>query len=330
MGTETSEWYNTQILVGMTDERGLAWHFKKEKQGAEPNHYPQGIPVADVQRRLFSWEAVKKPLYFEAASGGIMQAENRVAVVRSDNSHLLGVFSESYSTHQYGEWLVKYLENMVDDDIVIGSAGLLKRGEIACVSLEMPESIEITEGFKIRPHILATTSHNGSIATTYKKVTTFVVCDNTYAVALGENGESYSIRHSKYSSMRIQDARDALGIVHKMTDEMSRHIEKLLSISVSEDKFERILNSVVPVPQTQAKMAVSRADNKREVLRSMWQTDQLVAPWRGTGLGVVQAFNTYNHHNAGTDTNRIERNMMSALNGAGEKADTHILQLLGV
>lgn len=330
MGTETSEWYNTQILVGMTDERGHAWHFKKDSQGLEPNHYPQGIPVADVHRRLFNWQAVKKPIYFESATGGIEQAHNRVAVIRSDNSQLLGVFSPSYSTHQFDDWLIKNLENMVDDDIVVGSAGLLKGGEVAWVSLEMPQSIEIAEGFKIRPHLLATTSHNGSIATTYKKVTTFVVCDNTYAVALGENGESYSIRHSKYSTMRIQDAREALGIVHKMTDEMSRHINKLLSIQVSDDKFERILKTVVPEPLVPAKMAVTRADNKREVLRSMWAGDARVAPWRGSGLGVVQAFNTYNHHKAGTDKNRIERNMMNTLNGAGTKSDNQILQLLGM
>jgi phage/plasmid-like protein (TIGR03299 family) len=328
MGIETNEWYNTQILIGMTDQRGKAWHWREDSQGAEPNHYPQAIPVADVHRRLFSWKAIKRPMYFESADGGIIPAENTVAVIRDDNSHLMGIFSESYGTHQYGDWLVKNLENMIDDNIIIGSAGLLKQGAVAWVSLEMPESVEVIEGFKIRPHLLATTSHNGSIATTYKKVTTFVVCDNTYSIALRENGESYSVRHSKYSNMRIQDARDALGIVHRMTEEMSRHIEMLSSVKISDMAFERILDKMVPKPLTTAKMAITRADNKRNDLLSMWKSDERVAPWRGTGLGAIQAFNTYNHHKAGTDKNRIERNMMGSLNGVLEKTDKQVLSLV--
>lgn len=328
MGTETAEWYNTQILIGMTEQRGKAWHWREDKQSAEPNHYPHAIPVADVHRRLFSWKAIKRPMYFESADGGIVPADNTVAVIRDDNSHLMGIFSESYATHQYSDWLVTNLENMLDDNIVIGSAGLLKGGAVAWVSLEMPESVEVVEGFKIRPHLLGTTSHNGSIATTYKKVTTFVVCDNTYSMALKENGESYSVRHSKYSNMRIQDARDALGIVHRMTEEMTRHIQMLTSVKITDNAFDRILDKMVPQPLTTAKMAVSRADNKREALRSMWQTDERVAPWRGTGLGVIQAFNTYNHHKAGTDKNRIERNMMSSLNGLLEKTDKQVLSLV--
>lgn len=328
MGIETSEWYNTQILIGMTDQRGKAWHWRADSQSDEPNHYPQAIPVADVHRRLFSWKAIKRPMYFESADGGITPAENTVAVIRDDNSHLMGIFSESYATHQYGDWLVTNLENMIDDNIIIGSAGLLKHGAVAWVSLEMPESVEVVEGFKIRPHLLATTSHNGSIATTYKKVTTFVVCDNTYSIALRENGESYSVRHSKYSNMRIQDARDALGIVHRMTEEMSRHIEMLSSVKISDMAFERILDKMVPKPLTTAKMAITRADNKRNDLLSMWKSDERVAPWRGTGLGAIQAFNTYNHHKAGTDKNRIERNMMGSLNGVLEKTDKQVLSLV--
>ena len=178
MGRESSEWYNTQILVGFTDQRGKAWHYREDKQGAEPNHYPQAIPVDDVRRRLFSWQAEKKAVYINT-NIGFAQIPNRSAVVRNDNNTVFGVFSDSYQVHQYDEWLLKNLANIIDDDIAIGSAGLLKQGGVAWVSLEMPENITALEGFDIRPHLLANTSHNGSMASTYKQVTTFVVCDNT-------------------------------------------------------------------------------------------------------------------------------------------------------
>lgn len=330
MGTETMEWYNTQILVGMTAQRGKAWHWKADEQGAEPNHYPNAIPVADVHRRLFSWEALAQPIFYTGADGQLIEAEDRCGIVRSDTNTLFGVFSKSYSPHQYGQWLVQNLETMIDDDIAIGSAGLLKEGAVAWVSLEMPESIEVLEGFKIRPHLLATTSHNGSIATTYKKVTTFVVCDNTYSIAMGEDGEHFRLRHSKYSQMRIQSARDALGIVHKMTSEMKRHIRMLSMIKVDQNQFNRILDVMAPIPKTTNKMSLTRAENKRNSLLTLYRSDERVAAWKGTGLAVLQAFNTYYQHESGTDKNRLERNMMGTLMGTAQAQDKKVLALLGV
>jgi len=333
VGTETAEWYNTQILVGFTEKRGHAWHYKANLQGAEPNHYPKAIPVGDVHRRLFQWKAEKQPIFLLENSKIEMIPKiipNRAAITRSDTGEVFGIFSDGYSVHQYDEWLVKNLANIIDDDIAIGSAGLLKSGGVAWVSLEMPENIEAVKGFKIRPHLLATTSHNGTISTTYKQVTTFVVCDNTYEQAMGEQNPEFRIRHSKFSAMRIQSARDALKIVHGMTDDMVRHIKSLAETQVSEKHFEMVLNAMVPKPNGDSKMATSRADNKRETLVGLYRTDARVAEWRGNALGVLQAFNTYNHHFAGTDKNRIERNMTNALMGSTKIADRKVLQLLGV
>ena len=58
MSQETSEWLNQNVLVGFTSKRGNAWHYKESDQGDEPNHYEMNIPVEDVERRLFYWDAV--------------------------------------------------------------------------------------------------------------------------------------------------------------------------------------------------------------------------------------------------------------------------------
>ena len=331
MGTETTEWYNTQILVGFTDQRGTAWHYKASAQGAEPNHYKQAIPVEDVQRRLFAWNAIKEPVYTKRPNNNydFDIVPNRQAILRDDTRHTFGVFTDSYQPHQYGEWLVKNLSNIIDDDLSIGSAGLLKGGGVAWVSLEMPESIKILQGFDVRPHLLATTSHNGVVATTYKKVATFVVCDNTYSEAMGENTNTFKARHSRYSGFRIQTARDALGIVHQMTDDIVGHILRLSEIKVDQRRFDMILAALIPIGQDSAKITVTRAEEKRALIRHLYNEDARVASWKGSALAVVQAFNTYNHHNAGTDKNRIERNVMGLISGAASQADRKVLQIVG-
>ena len=53
MSSETNEWLNQRTLIGNVDQRGKAWHYRADQQGAEPNHYPGFIPLADIKRRLF-------------------------------------------------------------------------------------------------------------------------------------------------------------------------------------------------------------------------------------------------------------------------------------
>lgn len=73
MSRETSEWLNRNVLVGFTDKRGNAWHYKADDQGDEPNHYPGPVPVADVGR--------VGPRWLPRARGG-------VRTMNADTPHL--------------------------------------------------------------------------------------------------------------------------------------------------------------------------------------------------------------------------------------------------
>lgn len=348
MSEETMEWLNSNILVGFTDERGHAWHYRQDLQGSELNHYNGAVPTEDILRRLFSWKAISAPVFiripatFDDMTGvddngspiKFIQAENRQAILRDDTNALFEIFKDGYRSHQYGEWLVQNLANIVDDGINFGSAGLLKNGAVAFVSLEMPESVEVIEGFSVRPHLLATTSHNGQLTTTYKSVSTFVVCDNTHAMAMSEDTTKFKTRHSKNSPLRIQTAREALGIVHKMTDDIVAKVHALSSHKVTDAEWEKVLVALVPIPTMKDsqsnKAAVTRAENRRDSIVDLYNYDTRVAPWKGSALGVLQAFNTYSHHIVGANGNRAERNMMNALMGKTEAADRKVLDLLGV
>ena len=65
MSRETLQHLNTNTLIGNTDARGHAWHYRAEEQGDETNHYPGPIPVEDVQRRLFCWQAQSRRVAVE-------------------------------------------------------------------------------------------------------------------------------------------------------------------------------------------------------------------------------------------------------------------------
>jgi phage/plasmid-like protein (TIGR03299 family) len=366
MSRETLQWLNTQTLIGYTARRGTAWHYRAGEQGGEPNHYEGPVPVADVRRRLFSWTAVEGEITATALTPhGVVQGSDpdRKAVMRSDTGAILGVFRRGYRPHQYEQWLVQAVETILDADLCIGSAGLLRGGAQAWVQVELADTLHGAQGVAFRPFLTAATSLDGSLASTYLTGVQVVVCDNTLSAALGESGaQRIRVKHSSRSLGRITDVRQALGIVHRTADAFTTQLERLLAESVSDDRFRRFVDawtsptapdaphSSVPVASTASTASPGResgrdlaragagrvsgrsvtlARAKADDLWRLWRHDERVAPWAGTAYGVLAAVNTYTHHHATVrGATRAERNAGRVITGGHDTLDRHTLDVL--
>jgi phage/plasmid-like protein (TIGR03299 family) len=344
MSQETLNWLNENVLVGMTTQRGNAWHYRADLQTGEGNHYPGPIPVEDVQRRLFGWSAQPRRVAVEvpaniddcthiADDGTPMKwviQDDRQAIAASDNHHVFNLFKSGYQPHNFNEWLLDTVAQILDDDLVISSAGLLRGRAVAWVEVSVPETIIGAAGVAFRPNLVACTSHDGTLATTFKRTITATVCDNTLSAALGEAGQQFKARHSKYSGLKLGKARDALNIVHNTADAFNAEVERLTSWKISDVQMKTVIDTLVPIDPNGSKAGQTQALNKQCQLWNLLLNDQRVAPWRGTAFGVVQAFNTWEHHVKGTrgGTQRAERNMFAALDGTTEKSDAEVLKVL--
>lgn len=335
MSRETSEWLNTMILVGYTDKRGTAWHYRVQHQGVEPNHYAGAIPFDDVNRRLFGFEFIEAEVLYRLPDGRIIEStEGRKGMITSDTDEDLGSFKSGYQGHQYSEWLLENVGTVLDtssDEIGIGSAGLLRKRAQAFVSIEVPENIVTPEGVEFRPSLLACTSFDGTLATTYKRVNTRVVCDNTQEMALGEEGQQFKVKHTKYSGFQIHNAREALQVIHSMGDDFAAEVEALCNWKVTDAEFEAAAKILIPDPgDDAAKAALTRWDNKRQEVFALYRNDQRVASWHGTAFGVLQAYNTWNQHYASVRKGvpRDSRNMENVLNGKTSMQDQQVLTVL--
>ena len=332
MSRETFTHLNTNTLIGFTAVRGNAWHYRAEEQGAESNHYVGAIPVEDVERRLFHWEAISSPLETNVLTAeGVLHIidADRQVIVRPDTATVLGVFKSGYVIHSYKQWLLQNVGTLLDDSLSIGSAGLLKGGAVAWVSVEVPDTIDTPEGVSFRPNLLATTSLDGSLATTYKRTVTVTVCDNTLALALAEKGQQVKIKHSSRSLGRVTEARDALAIVHSTADEFSAQVAKLCSVTVTDAQWKVFLDAHVPVAKDATARAKTIAGTKRDELVKLWNTDLRVSPWKNTAFGVLQADNTYRHHvQTVRGGDRVERNNLNAIDGTVDTGDKAVLDTL--
>jgi phage/plasmid-like protein (TIGR03299 family) len=328
MSAETTAWLNENTLIGYAEKRGNAWHHR----AGTDNHYEGAIPVEDVERRLFAWDLVSAPLAY-SVGGETIEAPGRQAIVRSDNHELLGIFREGYQIHQYREWLIRNVGTLLDSDgLQIGSAGLLRKGGQAWVQAEPAEGLNVG-GFEIRPFLLAATSADGSLATTYAAASTATVCDNTLALALHSAGDArVKIRHTANSLKKIHDAREALGIVVATGEAYAAEIERLGNVAVTDAEWAEFVNAHTGLDKAESlsPRALTMAENYAGRLAQLWNADERVAPWSGSALGVLQAVNTERQHlSIVRGAERWERTQSNFLTGKSEKADMAALATLG-
>jgi len=337
MSRESLEWLNENTLIGFVSKRGKAWHYSERSQGETSNHYTDAIPVEDVRSRLFNWEPISLPL--SVTIPGVMNEDgvspdrtvtdpNRQVIVRPDNGSIMGVFKSGYQIHGFNDWLINNISTLIDDsNLQISSAGLLKGGAQAWVQIEMPENVDTPEGITFRPYLCGSTSLDGSLATGYTRGSTFVVCDNTLAIARS-SGTTIKVKHTKNSLSKITDVRAALDIVHNDADDISAEIARLCAVEVTDPVWKEFL-SLETAPASDSKRAVTMSDAYRDNLSALWNNDPRVSPWKGTAMGVLQAVNTYAHHGGIVrGASRSERNAERMVSGKINDLDSSTLATL--
>jgi len=376
MGLETAEWYNNFCLVGHTDERGMSWHYQKAMQGDEPNHYPGGIPYADVVRRLFDW----KPMLARTANlipckridgeggkkiwspepqlwipkldsdGNPLERDGRTVnmpvivsevpdmrgVVRDDNYLELGHHSQKYRIHDYEQWLLQLLSNVIGDTLDIWSAILLRNGAQACVQVALPETAhDDSTGMDFVPYVHCYTSLDSSLATTFAGETLLIVCDNTMHAAnrrAEASGRQYKAKHTAGSleTHKITEVQQALSIIHQTADSSIEFFHELAAIKVPAKKWGEVMDVILPpAPKDSSVRLVNSRERKRELLNSTYHDDSMANTWKGTGLGVVQAINTYaTHYAAMRGRSRTQGNAAKLVDGEFKRVDQKSLQAL--
>lgn len=347
MSKESIEWLNQNVLIGNTEKRGHAWHYRAASQGAESNHYPHFIPVEEVERRLFSFDPVSrpaatlKPLGYEihdtyaAVQRGCVRIGNEWYEVVVDTEHqaicdpeqevVFHYPGNDYAIHNYREWLLKNVATILDADLGITSAGLLRRRAQAWVEISVPESITTPEGVKFLPLLLAWTSLDTSLATNYGRRINHTVCDNTLHARIGEPGATVRFKHTANSLGRIGEVRQALDIVYNTADDFAAEVAQLCNVSVSDSQWAQVLDALVPTKGKEPGRSLTIAENKRSKIQGLYNGDPRCAPWRGTKFGVIQTFNTHLFHEATIRNTagggRPERNQIRVLSGQAGTLD---------
>lgn len=338
MSQETTEWLRWNVLVGFVLKRGRAWWSRKvDENGGPANHWPGAIPLDVVIDRIFDWEAGYRSVFVgEDQMTATLQSAWQ-AIVNLKTGHVFDLPTDSYRIHPRKQWCLDTVSSVLDTsagELEIAGAGQLKNGATSYVQFEMPENVQ-AHGVEYRPFITASTSLDRSTSSQIVTGVTRVVCDNTLAVALGEKGHAFKVRHTAQSVVKLDAARDALGIVHTMADDFAKELDELLATEVTAGQFDQIVKAMTdPKPRDGKPVgvnAITMAANKAAKIRTLYEFDNRVSPWAGTAFGVEQAFNTYRQHE-GIVRNAVrpERNMLTLLDGSGAREDAKVREAMSL
>lgn len=268
---------------------------------------------------------------------------------------ILSVQGDGYGVHQLQRLFLEDTAQIVGgtDKIGVESAGLLKWGRRGWITISIPKNIHNdASGMEFRPCLTVSTSFDGSLPSSWTRTFGIPVCDNTLDYQLVRAGDTgkFVLKHTKNSVAKIESVTQAIGLLDQQGEEMDKAFTELSKIDVSEGAFAKWLDKVIPVPDVKVAevtvksiqgedMTIQKVStnsqtialNKRDKIMQMWDSDPRVTPFKGTKLGILQLWNTFQTHEGtvkgakALDGNkvqaRVEANMMKTLSGDFGKID---------
>ena len=210
---------------------------------------------------------------------------------------VLGVVGERYRTLQ-NEDLFSFGDNLLDGGGTWETAGSIKGGRQVFGAIALERETVLDEkgvGDKVKTYLLVNTSHDGSVAIQASITPVRVVCANTLNLALGGGvgrnrnvKQSFKIRHTQTVDGRIQAAREALGLANTYMDEFDKMAQAMIETEISKAKFDEIVALAYPMPEKDAKGALSKWQTKIELIEDIY-TGQFNDTIAGTAWGALNA-----------------------------------------
>jgi phage/plasmid-like protein (TIGR03299 family) len=282
--------------------------------------------VSEAFARTLPWTVSLREVRFstlDANGGRAFDADggNLRVIARDDNNAMLG-----YATKSYREIQNSQAGEVVDALVAEGAEcietiGALDEGaRCFCLVSLSRTGFEVGAGDRVNPYFLLAWGHDGRHPVAGKLTSVRVVCNNTLTAAgFGEGRWStaagVSFKHNASAKVRIDEAREALGLARKATEETQAAYKRLLARALTTTEARDYFASLFPYPAAAqagettettiarlmggasssardiakaAREAMERVDETRDVLA------HLLARGKGASMAGQTAWGAYN------------------------------------
>ena len=271
-----------------------AWHGLANKTFGED----ESVNTAEMLKASYldNWNVRLSPV-IDHVPADWKDVSNAQLVLRTNpftqGTDILATVGKRYKEVQ-NEELFAFADNLIDGEEACRweSAGSLKNGKVVFGSMTVPRTMVLDpqgSNDQTQLYLIVWTSHDGSVAVQSAITPVRVVCQNTLNFAMSKAKQSFKIRHTQSVDGKIAQARETLGLTFAYMDEFEKQAQELFKRDVTNAKFNEIITSLYPKPEADIKGALTKWENKVELISDLYFTSPTNANIKGTAWGVVNA-----------------------------------------
>ena len=259
-----------------------------------------GLQTAAAMLRAagLEWGVETRPLFvglhgaerLDLGDSTTQKVDSHIAIMRGDTGAVLGVASTRYAPIQNAQAGDVVDALVAEGGVHVEVAGALGHGERCWMLSHIPGDFEVVRGDAVRPYFLLAWGHDGKHGLAGKLTPIRVVCNNTLTAAgLGKGRWSESadvyVRHTRSATLRIEEARAALGIVKRQLEDTTDAYRALAGVRVTDRQVGEYLGKVFPMDLPADKTEAESEEYRAKLER--WEAHQreLLALYEG-GRGV--------------------------------------------
>ena len=271
-----------------------AWHNLANRIFTKDEEVTTSIMLE--QAKLSNWNVRLSPItnHISEDWNDVSQAQLVLRTNPFNNgTDVLATVGKRYMPVQ-NEELFAFADNIHDADPNCRweSAGSLKKGKVVFGTVEIPRTMVLDPqgaNDETKLYLIVWTSHDGSVAVQAAITPVRVVCQNTLNLALRNAKQSFKIRHTQSVEGRIQVARETLGLALGYFDEFEIEAQALFNQAITDAEFSKLINTLYPKPEKDAKGAIKKWENKIVLLDELYHNSPTNANIKGTKWGAFNA-----------------------------------------
>jgi phage/plasmid-like protein (TIGR03299 family) len=306
--------HNLEFVRGTDGRRRAAMIYRADRGSPWHGHgtaITGAVSTAEaLQWASLDWTVSLAPVYHRSLLAVVkddgttdrpmLQVPSHSIVVRDTDDRVLGVVGSDWRPLQNRDafaWFDPFLANGYAE---IETAGSLRGGRrVWILARIVGADVDVGGGDTVRPYILLSHGHDGSLAIRAGLTMIRVVCENTCSAAIDagdKNGGLVKLLHSSGAGQRLADVREAILAARGRISDVATRYRELTTLQIRNDRQVAALVAAA-WPDLSPAGKVKRYDQIQELRHAAPGHDLATA--NGTAWGLYQALTEYVTHHAG-------------------------------
>ena len=257
-----------------------AWH----GLGQIVEDYPTAAEA--IEYAGLNFEVVKEKLFIN--NPDLQEVADFYATTRTDTNEILGVVGSKYEVVQNKTVFTFFDEIVQGGRVLYETAGALGKGERIFLTAKMPDNLRISKDDVIEKYIFLTSSHDGRASITAAFTPVRIVCNNTLQMALRNNTNAVTIRHTANAEEALREAARIMRIQETNGELLEGMLRRWAKIEVTDNEVKKLI-------------ALAMAPNK-EVFKALTTNDRNFKPSKQFADVCEDVFSYY----AGHETQQLD------------------------